>query len=183
MKAGPTGFLVLTLALLPYLTLTACMTTSGPDCRDETRSLALTARLTSTLPTAPPADTGRANLSLYEARNARTKATSAREILWFAGSGLDRSTVTAVHVHEEGTGRVLFTIPLENTQAPPFVIAQVFTRRPYTGALPWNELYEALGNERAYVDVHTTMYPDGQLRGVLRRDNANWQAFTLAYCS
>jgi hypothetical protein len=156
---------------------------SGPDCRDETRSLGVTARLESTTAAAMPGDTGRAQLSLFEARNAGTRSTAAREILWFAGSGLNRDEVSAVHVHEEGTGRLLFNIPLAAGQAPAFVITQVFTRQPYSGATDWNELYDLLGNERAYVDVHTKAHPEGQLRGGLRRENANWQSFTLAYCS
>jgi hypothetical protein len=166
------------IAVVPLCT--ACAV-SGPDCRDETRSLGASARLVATTPAAP--DTGRAQLSLYEARNARTKATAAREILWFAGSSLNRADVTAVHVHEEGTDRLLFTFPLEPTQAPAFVITQVFTRRPYTGPVAWNELYELIGNDRAYVDVHTTSHPGGQLRGPLRRENANWQTFIQTYCS
>lgn len=163
--------------------LTGCLGLSGPDCTDETRSLAVSARLVSTRPAPLPGDTGRAHLALYEARNARTKATSAREILWFAGSGLDRGEVTGVHVHEEGTGRLLFALPLSSASAPPFVITQVFTRQPYSGAVDWNELYDLLGHERAYVDVHTTAHPEGQLRGVLQRDHAEWQTFTHAYCS
>ena len=162
---------------------TACLGTAGPDCRDETRSLAVSARLTSTLPVAAPGDTGSAHVTLHEARNARTRTTAAREILWFAGSALDRAAVTAVHVHEEGNGRLLLTLPLESAPAHPYVITQVSTRRPYAGTVDWNELYDLLGAERAYVDVHTTAHPEGHLRGVLRRDNANWQAFTHAYCS
>lgn len=163
--------------------VTGCLGRSGPDCRDETRSLAVSARLASSLPAAMPGDTGRAQVALYEARNARTKSTAARDLLWFVGGGLDRAAVNGVHVHEEGNGRLLFAIPLEPTHAPPFVIAQVFTRQRYSGPVDWNELYDLLGNERAYVDVHTTAHPEGQLRGMLRRDNSDWQTFTHAYCS
>jgi hypothetical protein len=173
----------LTICAVVLLGLTGCFRMSGPDCRDETRSLAVTARLISTVPMGAASDTGRAHIALYEARNARTKSTAAREILWFVGSGLDRADVTAVHVHEEGTGRLLFTVPLEFTQAPPFVITQVFTRQRYAGAVEWNDLYSALGNERAYVEVHTGAHPEGQLRGAVRRDHPNWQTFTHAYCS
>ena len=161
----------------------ACVRPTGPDCRAETRSLAVSARLVSLSPAPSPSDTGRAQVALYEARNFRTKSTTARDILWFVGSGLNRNDVNAVHVHEEETGRLLFGIPLEPTPAPPFVISQVFTRRPYTGQVEWNELYGLLGSERAYVDVHTNKLPTGELRGTLRRDNSNWQTFTHSYCS
>jgi hypothetical protein len=177
------GVNTLIVALSWCFALTACLRLSGPDCKDETRSLAASARLLSALSTPLPGDTGRANISLYEARDATTKATAAREILWFVGSGLSRADVSAVHVHEQGTGQLLFAIPIEPTQAPPFVITQVFTRQPYAGPVDWIELYERIGNERTYVDVHTNTHPEGQLRGELRRDNSNWQAFTHAYCS
>lgn len=128
-------------------------------------------------------DTGRAYVSLYEARDARTKVTTAQEILWFVGSSVNRSDVDAVHVHEEGTDRLLHVIPREAVHASEFVITQVFARQPYTGSTEWNELYTLLGNERAYIDVHMSTQPARQLRGGLRRDNANWQHFTHAYCS
>jgi hypothetical protein len=162
---------------------TGCASLSGPDCRDETRSLDVDAQLISTLSPGAPGDTGRAHVSLHEARNFRTKATAAREIMWFVGSGLNRADVNAVHVHEQGSGRLLFDIPLQSTQTHPFVITQVFTRESYAGPVDWRELYDLLGNERAYVDVHTSAHPGGQLQGVLRRANSNWQTFTHAYCS
>lgn len=157
-----------------------CVALPGPDCRDETRSLGVTALLTPTVPGTLARDTGRAHVSLYEARNARTKVTSAREILWFVGSSVSRSAVDAVHVHEEGTERLLYVIPLESIHAPEPVITRVFTRQPYAGPTQWNELYTLLGRERTYIDVHTST---GELRGVLRREDPNWQAFTHAYCS
>jgi hypothetical protein len=163
--------------------LTGCLFTSGPDCIDETRSVSTTARLASVLTDPSPGDSGTANVSLHEARNHRSKAISARELTWFVGSSLVRAGVTAVHVHEETTDRLLLTIPIDTTAGPPFVITQVFTRRPYTGSVNWTELYDLVGNERTYVDVHTSANPAGHLRGALNRVNPNWQTFTHAYCS
>ena len=159
-----------------------CAGLSDPDCRDETRSLSTTARLTSTAAQPLASDTGTARISLHEGRVAATGATSYRDIMWFAGSGLTRNGVTAVHVHETGTDRLLFNVPLDPASGPPYVITQVFTRRPYTGAVSFTELYDLLGTERSYVDVHTANGAT-QLRGVLRPENANWQTFTHAFCS
>ena len=89
----------------------------------------------------------------------------------------------AVHVHERGTGRLLMEIPLGGAEQPPPVITRVFTRVPYSGPTDWDELYDMLGNQRGYVDVHTRAFPDGQLRGDLRPRNATWQRYTHAYCS
>lgn len=162
---------------------TACHRISGPDCRDETRNLAVRAHLTTVVTPSQPSDTGSAVLSLHEARNAVTNATSAREVLWFVGSGLDRARVTAVHVHEEQTNRLLLDIPLANPSGLPYVITQVFTRRAYTGTVGWTELYDLIGSGRAYVDVHTTDHPAGHLRGGLQIETPGWQTFTRAYCS
>ena len=163
--------------------LSGCLGLSGPDCKDELRGLTAIAALTSVAPDAAPGDTGTAQLNLHEARDHTSKSTSARELSWFVGSGLDRSGVTAVHVHEEGTARLLFTIPLETPTGPPYVITQIFTRRAYTGPTSWSEIYELVGSQRTYIDVHTTEFPDGELRGALSPQNANWQVFTHAYCS
>jgi hypothetical protein len=168
---------------LCVLALTGCNLSSGPDCIDETRGLVVSARLGSVAANPLVSDTGSAQINLFEARNASSKATSARELTWFVGSGLNRANVTAVHIHELDTDRLLFTIPLDPATGPPYVIAQVFTRVPYNGALSWTDLYELLGNERAYIDIHTTQVPQGPLRGPLRRDNTNWQTYTHAYCS
>ena len=173
-----------TLVLAPLcVTLASCLGLSGPDCIDETRGLSVRAQLTSALPQPLPGDTGSAHVSLSEGRNAQSGATSYRDVTRFVGSGLTRSRVTAIHVHEQGTDRLLFSIPIDTTSGPPYVITQTFTRQPYAGATIWTELYELMGNERTYVDVHTLDSPNGQLRGVLRREYPNWRDFTHAYCS
>ena len=169
--------------LISCVGMTGCLGVLRPDCRDETRSLAATARLTSPLPSPVASDTGRASFSLHEARNANTKATTAREAMWFAGSGLDRSQVTAVHVHEAVSDRLLFNIPIDSAFGPRYVITQVFTRRPYTGPEDFANLYELIGTGRTYVDVHTIDQPMGRLRGVLQPDFPNWRTFVHHNCS
>ena len=169
--------------LILALSAGACASLSGPDCIDETRSLSVTARLSSVEASAVRGDSGTAQVFLFEARNYKTKRLSARDIMWFAGSGLDRSAVSGIHIHEKGTDRLLFDIPLEPIGPTRYVITWLSARRPYTGATGWNELYEILGNERAYVDVHTLTHPNGQLRGEFTLDFPNWQSFEHAYCS
>ena len=163
--------------------LTGCSLTSGPDCIDETRNLATGAKLSSIAANPLPGDSGSAFLDLHEARSHRTKANSAREVMWFVGSSLDRSGVTAVHVHEKNTDRLLFTIPIDTLSGPRYVITQVFTRQPYAGPVAWSELYGLIGMERAYVDVHTTGSPGGHLRGDLRSESPDCQTFFHLYCS
>jgi hypothetical protein len=63
------------------------------------------------------------------------------------------------------------------------VIAQVFEGRPYAGAVPWSEAYVLLGEGGGYLDVHTTAFPLGQLRGRLEAVHAGSRDFTHADCS
>jgi hypothetical protein len=163
--------------------LAGCSLTSGPDCIDETRSLAVSGKLASVAANPLPSDSGTASLNFHEARNYRTKAPSTREVMWFVSSSLDRASVTAIHVHEETTDRLLFTIPIDTLSGPRPVITQVFTRQPYTGTVDWTELYDLIGNARAYVDVHTSGNPGGHLRGELLLVYPNWQTFIHSYCS
>jgi hypothetical protein len=88
------------------------------------------------LTTAPTGTiTGTAGVSLNEARHYLTKQTSDENFLWSVrASGIDRSTVAAVHVHERDTNLLLFQSPIENTNAPADVITQTFTVRPHNGA-------------------------------------------------
>ena len=145
-------------------------------CLDETRNLSLVGALGSA---------GTATVALHEARHHRTQQTSAEEFLWSVrSSGIDRSTVSAVHVHERDTGRLLFAIPIENTNAPADVITQTFTRRPHNGAIAsWSEVYELLGAGRGYLDVHTAGSAAPLFRADLTPQNANWRDFSRASCS
>ena len=144
-------------------------------CLDETRNLSLAGSL----------ESGTAQVTLHEARHHRTKQTSAEEFLWSVrASAVDRSTVSAVHVHERDTDRLLFALPIENTNAPADVITQTFTRRPHNGAISqWSEVYELLGSGRGYLDVHVGGSNPPVLRTNLTPQNANWREFSRANCS
>src|SRR5688500_19544237 len=98
---------LLTLVLL--LIAGGCALPLDGGCINETRNLSLGGTLELT---ASAGGTGTALVSLHEARHYRTKQTSDEEFLWSVrASGLDRSTVSAVHVHERETNRLLFQIP------------------------------------------------------------------------
>jgi len=169
--------------LAPLLAAAGCdIPFVGPDCIDESRSLSVSTALMAPTADATPSDTGTATFSLTESRNHRSKRTSRRDMTWSVRSGLTRGTVTAVHVHAVG-GVLLFDVPIDSTSGPPSVITQVFQGQPYSGPVGWDELYQALGEGRAYVDVHTTARPVGQLAGLLQPVFPNWQSFTHAYCS
>jgi len=151
-------------------------------CINETRNLSLGGTLE---PTASAGSAGTALVSLHEARHYRTQQTSGEEFLWSVrASGIDRSTVSAVHMHERETNRLLFQIPLENTNAPADVITQTFTRRPHNGAIAqWSEVYELLGSGRGYLDVHVGGSDNSVMRANLTAQNANWRDFLRANCS
>lgn len=165
------------------LAATGCVPFTGPDCIDETRGLSVHATLTSMLAQPLPGDTGRAHLSLLEARNHDSKRTTYQNIGWFVGSGLVRSRVTAVHVHDSANGRIVLNIPIDTTHGPPFVVTQTLQVQPYSGEMRWNDFYHLLGNGGAHVDVHTIDAPGGQLRGTLKPEYPNWREFNHAYCS
>lgn len=138
----------LTRALTVVLLVTAagCALPLDAGCINETRNLSLEGALQPTDSTMT--SSGTALISLHEARNYRTKHTSDEDFLWSVrASGIDRSAVSAVHVHERDTNRLLFQLPLENTNAPADVITQTFTRRPHNGAIAqWSDVYELLGS-------------------------------------
>ncbi len=162
---------------IPLLSLGCDVPFVGPDCIDETRSLSVTAQLLVAGP-------GVAGFSLGESRNHRTGRTSRRDVTWSVrSSGVARSSVTAIHVHETGTGILLLDVPIDTTSGPPPVITQAFEGRPYAGATDWNTLYQTLGEGRAFVDVHTTTHPEGLFGGGLEPEYPSWERFTRAYCS
>ena len=172
---------VLTIALL--VIAAGCENPFGGGCINETRNLSAAGALE---PIAPSGTiTGIAAVSLFEARHYRTEQTSEEAFLWSVrASGIDRSTVSAVHVHERDTHRLLFQIPIENSNTPADVITQTFTRRPHNGAIaPWPEVYELLGSGRGYLDVHVGGSGSPVMRADLVAQNANWRDFIHANCS
>lgn len=158
----------------------------GPDCIDETRGVTVEATLSTPGVSAPESDSGSAHLSLSEARNARSKRTSAQELTWHVRANrLQRSTVTGVHVHAREGDQLLINIPRDTLDSPPSVITNTYTRRSHPGSpLPWVDLYELIGSSGAYLDVHA-----GSAAPVLRGDltqppsERDWRAFFHAYCS
>jgi hypothetical protein len=157
----------------------------GPDCIDETRGFSVDAILSTPGVSASESDSRRAHVSLSEARTARSKRTSAQELTWHVrANGLQRSTVTGVHVHARAGGQLLIDIPRDTLDSPPNVITNTYTRRPHPGSpLPWVDLFELVGSGGAYLDVHA-----GSAAPVLRGDltqpppERDWRSFFHAYC-
>ena len=171
---------------LPFLLLAitaGCALPLDGSCINETRNLSLSGDLEPT--GSAGTGSGAALISLHEARDYQTKRTSEEHFLWSVrASGIDRSAVTAVHVHERDTNRLLFQLPIENTNAPADVITQTFTMRPHNGAIAqWSDVYELLGSGRAYLDVHVGGSSDPVMRAGLAAQNANWRDFIRGDCS
>src|SRR6185503_12284473 len=139
-------------ALIMTVALPRCSLVSGPDCIDETRSFSVEGPLR----TAAGDSAGRAFLDLFEARNARSKRTSEQAVLYSVTSrSVTRAAVTAIHLHAEATGALLFNIPIDTLSTGPDALTNTYTRRPYPGgSLPWGDLYELVGSGGSYVDVH-----------------------------
>lgn len=156
----------------------------GPDCIDETRSFDVTAALAGP-ELSVSADSGTAFLLLYEARNARSKRTSAEEMMWnVRAPGVVRAEVTSIHVHERASGQLLVQIPIDTLDNP--AITNTYTRQPAPPhTISWKELYEIIGDERAYFEVHVGGSMPRVLRGdlILREGSGDWRAFIHAYCS
>jgi hypothetical protein len=164
--------------------------TGGPDCIDETRGFSVEATLSTPGVSASESDSGFAHLSLSEARNARSKRTSAQELTWHVRANrLQRSTVTGVHVHAREGNQLLITIPRDTLDSPANVITNTYTRRAHPGSpLPWVQLYELIGSGGAYLDVHSAGSVAPVLRGDLTQPpqlppDRDWRAFFHAYCS
>jgi hypothetical protein len=171
------------LAACSALVVARCIPFSGPDCIDETRGLSVSARLMGTGSPAMPRDTGEVSMGVLEARNHRSKRTSRRQVTYIVGSGVPRSTVTAVHLHEKVTDRVIFDLPVDSAFWPAYVVTRTINPVPYTGPLSWDQFYNLLGDGSVYVDVHTPAAAGGRLRGDLSTLYPDWQNFTHSYCS
>ena len=152
-------------------------------CIDEARNLSLdgTWEATGSTETIP----GSVLVGMHEARNHNTKDTTAQEYFWsIRSSSIDRATVSAVHVHERDTDRLLFEIPIENTPGAPAEFITNSNRRPHNGAIAqWSEVYEILGSGRGYVDVHLGGSGEPVLRANLTPQHSNWRNFVHSSCS
>jgi hypothetical protein len=156
----------------------------GPDCIDETRGFDVSAVLAGP-DLSVAADSGTGFLYVFEARNARSKRTSAEEMMWnVRAQGVVRAEVTSIHVHRRTDGQLLVTIPIDTLDNPG--ITNTYTRQPAPPhTVPWKELYEILGDDRAYMDVHVGGSSPRVLRGdlVRKESSGDWRAFFHAYCS
>ena len=178
-----TSFFRAILATCSALLSAQCTALSGPDCIDETRGITVTARLSGTGSPSMPADTGSVFLGLMESRNHDSKRTSYRNVNWLVGTGVPRSTVTAVHFHDKASGNIVFTVPVDSAFWPPYIVTRAIEPVAYTGALEWNSFYDLLGNGSVYVDVHTPAAAGGRLQGDLGSMYPDWREFKHSYCS
>ena len=69
-------------------------------------------------------------------------------------------------------GPLLWNVPTESR--PGEIAGAAFA---YDGTIPWDDFWTTLETQAAYLDVHTTAFPEGQIRGAL--DNRNVQDW---YC-
>ncbi|MGE3618556.1 MAG: hypothetical protein AB7L66_21985, partial [Gemmatimonadales bacterium] len=121
-------------------------------CRDETRAITVDATLTAVAGT----DTGRVYLSLFEARRGEGHASSEQSVVYSAIGSLDRTTVTAIHLHRgspAGAGEVLYEFPLVpgNVES---VITNTYTREPYDGSTEFRNLFALLRDSTTSIDLH-----------------------------
>ncbi len=152
-------------------------------CIDEARNLSLEGTWEPIGPT--EAISGPVLVGRHEAGNHTSKETTAQEFFWgIRSSSIDRATVSAVHVHERDTDRLLFQIPIEHTNAPAEVITHSISRRPHNGAIAnWAEVYQLLGSGLGYVDVHAGGSGVPVTRSNLTPQHANWRNFVHSSCS
>jgi hypothetical protein len=157
----------------------------GPDCIDETRGFDVTAAIAGP-DLSVASDSGTAFLHLFESRNASSKRTSAEEMTWnVRAPGVVRAEVTSIHVHERANGQLLIQIPIDTLESP--AITNTYTRQPAPAhTVSWANLYQLVGDDRTYIDVHVAGPSPRVLRGDLSRQgdaSRDWRAFVHAYCS
>jgi hypothetical protein len=163
----------------------ACAGRTSPDCIDETRAFSAQGRFTNAN---SPADTGRSSLGLYEARNHRTKVTTAREITWdVRAPNVVRAHVTAIHVHAGEGDPTFIQIPIDTINSPS-ALTTTHVRRQFPGiAASWPLFYEAVGSGNAYLDIHVGGSQPRVLRADLGLSDAvgvsDWRAFQHTFCS
>ena len=157
-------------ALLPALVEIGCVSTS-PDCDFETRELEADATLSAN------SATGQALLHLFDTRFVERPNDGRDGLGWNVFGSVEKTSVTAIHVHETATGRVLIAIPIggQFAQSGAQHITGAGTSAAYPGPVSFDEVFDLLGRSPAFVDIHTTDDASGQLRGdvrVTRRDTA-----------
>jgi hypothetical protein len=161
--------------------LSGCLFPSGL-CDNETRSVRIDAVLAAP---GAPATTGTAGLLLFEARPGPGSASVEQSVLYDAASTLDRTTVSAVHLHAgtpSAPGAILYEFPLVSGGAPSNITV-VYAREPYQGAMEFRAFFAAVANSPTYADVHVGGGAVPVLAGaavVQSPSVANW---TRANCS
>ncbi len=172
------------LAPLPLVltaALSGCLFPSGL-CENETRDITINAVLA-----APGAGggTGTATLELFEARKDQGSASVEQSVVFAAASTLDRTTVTAVHLHA-GTpaapGQVLYEFPLVPAGAPSNITV-VYLREPYRGTVAFPDLFAAMTGSATYLDVHVGGSAIPALAGVSRVLEPSAALWNRDYCS
>ncbi len=85
----------------------------------------------------------------------------------FQFPSINPDSVLAVHIHEGppgANGPILWIVPLERS-----VDYEITAGRfAYSGPIPFEQFWNTLQNDATYLDIHTTTYPEGHLRGTLR---------------
>jgi len=162
-------------ASLPAVALLAGAFQTSCDrlCTDRLRQMWFELSLTPSQVVPPPdaPGVGSGDLELQEQGNERSIIFAVRAVPRSdpgAPNSFDTQTVTAVHIHQGAAGMngpLLWSVP----DAPTGDI--VYSRFDYDGTIPWDDLWTTLETEPAYLDVHTTTFPDGQIRGALADRN------------
>ncbi|MDB4908885.1 MAG: hypothetical protein JWO05_3669 [Gemmatimonadetes bacterium] len=171
------------LALLLALLLVAAAACGGPDCIDESRGLNTSSVLAPLPNSASLADTGSAGITMNESRNHTSRHVTYQRLDWSVRVYIPRNTVTSAQLREVGTDRLLFTFPPTAT-GDEHAYSQSSSPADYAGDVPWNELYQLVGSGRTYLDVRSTRYPGGHLRGTVGpAPVGSWEGFVHSYCS
>ncbi len=166
---------------LALTVLSGCLFPSGL-CDNETRSVSINAVLTAP---GAPGTTGTASLLLFEARPGQGSASVEQSVLYAAASTLDRTTVSAVHLHAgtpSAPGAILYEFPLVGAGAPGNITV-VYTREPYQGAMEFRAFFAAVANSPTYIDGHVSGATVPVLAGASVVQTPSVADWTRANCS